>query len=214
MVNIWYSTCLIWSTSGIGSGSFAVHYLHQWHTDTLSNRSLVLYADDGMLYHALVLLADYDVLQEDINKLCVWTMPIFYITTPPNVNVWLYWEMDNHALLPTTSLTISNLLTKKIRLLWVSWHLDHLLFKLGTAHNNNMQKSQTMYWNFVQKVLCALKHSNTQTTLSVLCPSTSWICSPSLGPTPTGSYWLPGKSTKICFETMHQILRTLLWWPP
>ena len=134
---------------------FNLEYLRDWFwvlccslftsmTYWYSNRSLVLYADDGMLYHTLVLLADYDLLQEDMNKLCVWTMPIFYITTPPNVNVWLYWEMDNHALLPTTSLTISNFLTKKIRLLWVSWHLDHLLFKLGTAHNNNMQKSQTM----------------------------------------------------------------------
>ena len=74
------SSNILPASSGIPQGSILkpllfIVYINDSTTVPLSDGSMLLYADDSMLYHPIHAIDDYDHLQQDINncKLCTWT---------------------------------------------------------------------------------------------------------------------------------------------
>ena len=62
-------------SSGVPQGSAlgSLLFIIDISTVPLSAGSMLLYADDSMLYHPISAPEDYHHLQGDINRLCTWT---------------------------------------------------------------------------------------------------------------------------------------------
>ena len=166
------SSNILLASSGVPQGSILgpllfIVYINDITTVPLSDGSMLLYADDSMLYRPIHAIDDYDHLQQDINKLCTSTNNnlLQYNSTKCK---YMIISKRKQPLLPSTPLTnndsqIERVSSFKYVGVWLTATLTWSPH-ITNVCNKARQHLGILYRNF---------YVNLTTTLPVLCSPTS-----------------------------------------
>ena len=166
------SSNILLASSGVPQGSILgpllfIVYINDITTVSLSDGSMLLYADDSMLYRPIHAIDDYDHLQQDINKLCTSTNNnlLQYNSTKCK---YMIISKRKQPLLPSTPLTnndsqIERVSSFKYVGVWLTATLTWSPH-ITNVCNKARQHLGILYRNF---------YVNLTTTLPVLCSPTS-----------------------------------------
>lgn len=119
----------LWSPIGISPGSFAVLlFINNIATLELSDGSLILYADDLLLYRAISSDSNYELLQRDIDKLFIWSEENHLRFNPIKCKYLVVSRKQNPSQ-PTLNLNINSTILSKVEHIkylgvWISENLS------------------------------------------------------------------------------------------
>ena len=186
------SSNILPASPGVPQGSILgpllfIVYINDITTVPLSDGSMLLYADDSLLYRPIHAIDDYDHLQQDINELCTWTNNnlLQYNSTKCK---YMIISKRKQPLLPSTPLTINDSQIDRVSSfkylgVWLTATLN------WSPHITNVCKKARQHLGILYRKFYG--HSNTSTLqqlyLSYVRPHLEYAA-PFLGPTSTRTY--------------------------